>query len=855
MKLINKTKFRIQEWDSNSLIFKVTLLYFLSFSTPTTAQIVPDTSLIDESRVLNQGNTSIINGGTKAGNNLFHSFKQFSLPTDGTAYFNNTLDIQNIFSRVTGKSPSEINGLIRANGTANLFLINPNGIIFSPNASLNVGGSFVASTANSINFANNYQFSATDPQGIPPLLTLNVPIGLQYGVNSGAIQVRGTGHNLTIPTPLFSPILGAGASLDGLHLSPGKTLALIGGDVSLTGGILTAPGGRIELGAVKSGIVNLIPSLTGWTLDYKYVQDFQDIKLSQQALVDASGLSGGSIQLASKQISLTNGSLGLIQNQRVQSGGSINVNALESLELSGTSLDGKIGSGFLNETVAGNVGDIVVSTKNLTIQDGAVINAKTFTEANSGNIILNASESTQIIGFSSINPTSASGIGNYTFSSGKGGKIIINTGEVTAFNGGTIISGTFGNGKSGNLIVNASQGIKLSGFNPFIVIGASQLAVATFSAGDAGNLTINTPKVFLQNGGSINSYAFAIGNAGSIKINAYNSVDITREGSNGLNYELPFGISSYATPSSDTTQQELLNVPITPNGTSGDVTINTSRLNVRDGGVINVSNLGNGNAGILRINANAIFLDNSGSIVAATVSGEGGDLFINSSFLGLRRGSNINVTAGGSGNGGNIDINTIFLTASKNSSITANAFEGRGGNIRINTRGLFFSTDSIITASSQLGVDGTVEVNDFYTNPADIKAAPEIVPETPKMASGCAAQSAQSGLVKSILTLRGSNSPPPESDEQLYSQPFLGSDSVSVEPDKLPHESQSSITKETAKIVEAEGWITDSKGNVELVATIPNQPPQNSFLATSPCSSVGSATKVFPSVKVQQSSD
>ncbi len=118
-------------------------------------------------------------------------------------------------------------------------------------------------------------------------------------------------------------------------------------------------------------------SLAGWTLDYKYVQNFQDIKLSQQALVDASGLSSGSIQLVSKQISLTNGSVALVQNQGVQSGGSINVNALDSLELSGTSLDGKIGSGFLNETVAGNIGDIVVSAKNLAIQDGAVINAKT----------------------------------------------------------------------------------------------------------------------------------------------------------------------------------------------------------------------------------------------------------------------------------------------------------------------------------------------------------------------------------------------------------------------------------------------------------------------------------------------
>lgn len=833
MRLINKTKFRIQEWHSNSLIFKVTLLYFLSFSTPTTAQIVPDTSLIDESRVLNQGNTSIINGGTKAGNNLFHSFKQFSLPTDGTAYFNNTLDIQNIFSRVTSKSPSEINGLIRANGTANLFLINPNGIIFGPNARLNVGGSFVASTANSINFANNYQFSVTDPQDIPPLLTLKVPIGLQYGVNSGAIQVRGTGHNLTISTPLFSPILGSGASPDSLHLSPGKTLALIGGDVSLTGGILTAPGGRIELGAVKSGIVNLIPSPTGWTLDYKYVQDFQDIKLSQQALVDASGLSSGSIQLVSKQISLTNGSVALIQNQGVQSGGSINVNVLESLELSGTSLDGKIGSGFLNETVAGNIGDIVVSAKNLAIQDGAVINAKTFTGANSGNIILNVSESTQIIGFSSINSNNNSGIGNYTFSSGNGGEIIINTGGVTAFNGGTIISGTFGDGKSGNLIVNASQGIKLSDFNPFIVIGASQLAVASFSAGDTGDLTINTPKVFLQNGGSINSYAFATGNAGNIKVNAYNSVDITREGSNGLNYKMPFGISSYATPSSDVTQQELLNVPIIPNGASGDVIINTTKLNIRDGGVINGSNLGNGNAGSLRINANAIYLDNDGSIVAATVFGEGGNIFLNSSSLQLHRGGNINATAGGGGNGGNIDINTRLIIGSGNSSIKANAFEGRGGNIRINTEGLFLSPDSKITTSSEFGLNGNIQINALDNNSGINKAAPEVVPTTPQITPACQKQ-VGTGTSSFAVSSRNLQSKP----NDLIHNNIEQSNSFSISGFNNLYNPESLRSNQPTQIIEANVLIRDSQGNFVLTTDQANLALDDASLSASSCFSV-----------------
>ncbi|MEM9218094.1 MAG: filamentous hemagglutinin N-terminal domain-containing protein [Cyanobacteria bacterium P01_F01_bin.150] len=162
----------------------------------TTAQITPDSTLA--TTVTSADNLNfVIDGGeiccTQADqhsdNNLFHSFEEFSIPSNGSAIFNNDTSIETIFSRVTGTNISDIDGLIQANSTAAFFLINPNGIIFGSNARLNVEGSFLASTVESILFNNNLDFTAVDP-GPAPLLRLDTPIGLQMGTTPGDIQLR-----------------------------------------------------------------------------------------------------------------------------------------------------------------------------------------------------------------------------------------------------------------------------------------------------------------------------------------------------------------------------------------------------------------------------------------------------------------------------------------------------------------------------------------------------------------------------------------------------------------------------------------------------------------------------------------
>ncbi|MCJ8281817.1 MAG: filamentous hemagglutinin N-terminal domain-containing protein, partial [Rivularia sp. ALOHA_DT_140] len=165
---------------------------FITLGTlPVTAQVNSDGTT--NTTVNSTGNNFNILNGIQKGNNLFHSFGEFSIPTTGSAIFNNSTDVVNIINRVTGGNISNIDGLIKANGNANLFLINPAGIVFGENASLNIGGSFLGSSAESILFEDGFEFSAVNAES-EPLLTVSLPLGLQIGSNPGDITVQGNGH-------------------------------------------------------------------------------------------------------------------------------------------------------------------------------------------------------------------------------------------------------------------------------------------------------------------------------------------------------------------------------------------------------------------------------------------------------------------------------------------------------------------------------------------------------------------------------------------------------------------------------------------------------------------------------------
>ena len=809
------------------------------------AQVIPDSTLPINSSAPDGCMNCVITGGTPSPNNrtLFHSFQQFSIPNGGSAIFQTApglSTLETIITRVTGVGEtfiSNIDGVLAA--PVDFFLLNPNGIVFGPDASLNIGGSFLASTADNLLFTDGSAFSATAPDG-SSLLTISAPIGLQFGQNPADIQVQGGGYNLT--SLEFSPILGAGGSANGLRVQAGRTLGLVGGNVALDGAILTAPSGRIELGAVGSNPsgptqVSLEPTAQGWRLGYEGVQNFQDIRLSQQALVDGSGFGGGAIQIQGQNISSRDGSMILIQNQGLQPSGDIIVNAAEALELSGITPDALI-SGVQNETVSsGRAGDILISTERLIIRNGAQIGTRTFTNAPSGNITVEASDSLQLFGVSPINPNIPSSLAATTLGSGDAGDIRVSTGEFTLFNGASLTSATVNNGSGGNVIVNASESVELVGVVPD-VFQPSLLAAITLNSGDAGDLEINTNRLVVRDGGRVDSSTLAGGDAGSIRVNASEFVEVSGTVPGSVNPSLIISSANRVDPS----LQEFLGLPETPSGRSGDVTINTPQLRVTDGAVVSVRNDGVRNAGTLQVNADAIALDR-GAILASSQLGEGGDINLQvQDAIVLRNQSTISTQAGnqdsGGGDGGNIAIKTGFITSvpEENSDITANAFSGRGGNITITAQGIFgiefreaLTPLSDITASSEIGVDGRVEINTLETDPSSrlVELPNQLSDPSDQITAGCPADQGNTFFVA------GQGGLPVSPTQRLQNQStwqdwrFLdnrvGSPSATLRTQFSNSGGHGRDVREAnpndhAAIVEATGWTIDPSGQVRLIA-------------------------------------
>lgn len=598
------------------------------------AEIVGDSTTNTQVQTIK--NTSLIKGGTQNGSNLFHSFKQFSLATDEVANFSHNLNVENIFSRVTGGLVSELDGLIQTQGDANLFLLNPAGIVFGANARLDIGGSFIVSTGDRFLFEDGAEFGTANFNK-NPLLTISSPIGLQYGANPGEIAVLPNNMRLS-------------SASSGLTINPGQTLALLGGDVSITRNSLNGAGSNIEIGSIKAGRVDLSKDFNGWKFDYANVTQLGQIDLSNRALiVNNSGVSN--FYGAAINLSAGSGIINFISLDRTES--LINLEATETISLSNSSLLSQVWQQRSNikQDNTGAGGDIYLQAAKISFSDGSLVSAATLGEKIGGSITIDGGETLEILGSGGENPTI---ISTSTEGSGNGGDIEVNTARFTIEDGSQIQA--FGKeGAGGKITVNASESINISG------------------TGIVRSQDINT--------------------------------------GNLLETILASGFSASA---------GIEGVPLAqqPQGNSGNLLINTPQLNLADQGQISVGNFGLGNGGDIQIFSTDINLNNEGTIIANTVSGNGGSIAIHSTDSIILDGqSAISTTAANHGDGGKINLKTSSLVLLDANKIIADAQQGSGGKITIDTQVLLTDLDSKITADSQVNQKkGVVKIETLDLN-------------------------------------------------------------------------------------------------------------------------------------------
>ena len=692
-----------------------------------TAQVITDGTLGARSVLLGPNYIVTASLGRVAGANLFHSFSSLTIRQGQSVNFLADGTIQSVIARVTSGQPNTIDGQIRSTGgAANVFILNPAGIFFGPNASLNVPASFYASTADYLRFSDgsrfntlifggpNDQFPTTSPQA--------------FGFLERATNIQLTGSQLRV--------------------GDGRTIGLIGGNLSMTNqgtrvSVVSAPGGAIA--AVASGGASEV--LLNGRFDVGAPSGRLDILGGTLVAVNEGVQNRGSGRVVIRGGEVYVERSSVTARTRNGNGGDIDVEATNLLSMKTGEINGVT-------TGAGNAAHISLKAADILMQDASFVDTSCdpgCTTGKGGGIDISASRSLvmrsdiagnpQFIasnsfgngatGLVSINTpllsmTGRSSIQSVTQGTENSSGITINVGTLQMMAGAQIDTSSRGAGKGGVLTVNASDlvelvGDRLDASNQSIPSG---LFTNAYSSGDAGSIQVKTARLNILAGGEISSSTFrnSTGRGGAVGIAATRDVTIAGQSKEGKRSSIVTNTFSM--------------------GAAGTVTIAADRLIVEDMGLIQAQSENDGDAGGIVFRGGDLIVRTQGQISSDTrglglggtveifasrsvdISGLNGGLFaktygpatggaivVRAPEVRLSNGGGIYATTDASGRANSIDIFTDRLSMTTGSAIAAEtSLTGNAGRILVQAEKIEIDQSKISTFSGGAGAAGSINL-------------------------------------------------------------------------------------------------------------------------------------------------
>jgi filamentous hemagglutinin family protein len=583
--------------------------------------------------------------GTQLGGNLFESFTQFNLLENQAADFQGPASARNILARITGGFASSIDGTIESDiQGANLFLINPSGVMFGPNAAVNVSGSFIVTTGDHVGLTDGTRFNAT-PGAADAMLTGAPPEA--YGLlaaSSGALSFQDS--QLTAAAGAALAFAAGQVECQGAQLTASHVV-IRGGELAMDKSNIAVsarnPGEGVDIQMQTSVALANQSSITTTALADFGNATLMSLSAPSVSISGASGITSlGSGTFKAGNVAVTASEL------QLTAGGRIDANTFGPGAGGDVSITGRdVLIGGLNSGIAAASTDTGPSgavrmklTGNLKMEAGGTIQSTSYGAGAGGTVSIDA-ENISIAGGSSF----ITGISADAQGSGAAGGVRLDiAGQLTLAGGGQVTSTTLGAGAGGDVSVTAAN-LLVDGLGQQELTAISTETQDTVGGGSGGSIRLDIlHSIALIGGGQINAATFGAGAGGGIGITAQN-LFISGQG-------------AVFFPGIDASSGDIGSA----GGRGGDVRLALGgELEITDGGQIAVSTAGSGAGGSVTIAAPVISISGAGSAISAQTlaglnGGRGGDIRITAGVLKGEGGGDISASTAGSGEGGSIDI-------------------------------------------------------------------------------------------------------------------------------------------------------------------------------------------------------